>query len=61
MATWPVHSESHMRLTTTMAGEHRVTIPAGGPLRGGTLAAILAEVAGHLGISRADLEEELFG
>ena len=44
-----------------MAGEHRVTIPAGGPLRVGTLAAILAEVAGHLGISRADLEEELFG
>jgi len=27
----------------------------------GTLAAILSEVAGHVGISRAELEERLFG
>jgi predicted RNA binding protein YcfA (HicA-like mRNA interferase family) len=51
---------SHVRLTTTVAGEHRVTIPAGGPLRVGTLAAILADVAAHLGIPRAELEERLF-
>ncbi|MGH9075124.1 MAG: type II toxin-antitoxin system HicA family toxin [Acidimicrobiales bacterium] len=54
-------SGSHLRLATVVGGEHRVTIPAGGPLRVGTLAAILAEVAAHLGISRAELEQELFG
>ncbi len=51
---------SHLRLITTTAGEHRVTIPAGGPLRVGTLAAILSEVAGHLCLTRAELEERLF-
>ena len=52
---------SHMRLVTSVGGEHRVTIPAGGPLRVGTLAAILAEVAAHVGITRAELEQQLFG
>ncbi|HVA20760.1 MAG TPA: type II toxin-antitoxin system HicA family toxin [Candidatus Micrarchaeia archaeon] len=51
---------SHLRLVTTQAGEHRVTIPVGGPLRVGTLAAILAEVAAHRGVSRAELERDLF-
>jgi len=37
-----------------------VTVPAGGPLRVGTLAAILAEVAAHHGVSRTDVEAELF-
>jgi hypothetical protein len=46
---------------TTMAGEHRVTVPAGGPLRVGTLAAILAEVATHHGVSRPALEQRPFG
>jgi predicted RNA binding protein YcfA (HicA-like mRNA interferase family) len=50
---------SHLRLTT-VGGEHRVTVPAGGPLRVGTLAAVLAEVAEHHGITRAELEEKLF-
>ncbi|MGH9098777.1 MAG: type II toxin-antitoxin system HicA family toxin, partial [Acidimicrobiales bacterium] len=36
---------SHRRLATSMGGEHRVTGPAGGPLRVGTLAAILSDVA----------------
>ncbi len=36
-------------------------LPAGGPLRVGTLAAILSDVAEHQGITRADLEERLFG
>ena len=52
---------SHVRLATTMAGEHHVTIPVGGPLRVGTLAAILAEVAGHFAITRTELEQQLFG
>jgi predicted RNA binding protein YcfA (HicA-like mRNA interferase family) len=54
-------SGSHLRLVTTESGEHRVTVPAGGPLRVGTLAAILAEVATHHGVSRTALEQRLFG
>ncbi|MGH9302961.1 MAG: type II toxin-antitoxin system HicA family toxin [Acidimicrobiales bacterium] len=52
---------SDLRLTTTASGEHRVTVPAGGPLRVGTLAAILGEVASHHGVTRPELEERLFG
>ncbi len=52
---------SHLRLATSTSGEHRVTVPAGGPLRVGTLAAILSDVAEHKGITRADLEARLFG
>jgi len=44
-----------------MGGEHRVTVPAGGPLRVGTLAAILSDVAEHQGLTRADLEGRLYG
>ncbi len=50
-----------MRLDTTQNGEHHVTIPAGGPLRVGTLAAILTEVSAHLGKTRPEIERQLFG
>ncbi|HEX8719685.1 MAG TPA: type II toxin-antitoxin system HicA family toxin [Pyrinomonadaceae bacterium] len=46
---------SHYRLTTAQGGEHHVTIPRHDPLRLGTFAAILDEVAGHFGISRGEL------
>lgn len=52
---------SHMRLTTTTGGEHHITIPHHKSLRVGTLSAILREVAEHLGISRQELQEALFG
>lgn len=52
---------SHLRLTTTQGGEHHVTIPDHDPLRVGTLAAILAEVARHAGSTREQLAEQLFG
>jgi predicted RNA binding protein YcfA (HicA-like mRNA interferase family) len=52
---------SHLRLTTTVKGERRITVPAGGPLRVGTLAAVLTEVSAHHGIGRAELEETLSG
>lgn len=52
---------SHLRLATSMGGERRVTVPAGGPLRVGTLAAILSDVAEHQGMTRAELEVRLFG
>ena len=46
---------SHLRLTTTEGGEHHVTVPRHDPVRIGTLAAILDDVAAHFGISRDDL------
>lgn len=53
---------SHMRLTSKIKGnEHHVTIPAHDPLRVGTLAQILGDVAGYLEISRYELANTLFG
>ncbi len=52
---------SHLRLTTRTVGEHHVTIPAHASLRIGTVAAVLDEVARHLGMSRNALVEKLFG
>lgn len=51
---------SHMRLTTQQRGEHHVTIPDHRQLRVGTLAAILADVAVHLGVERPELARRLF-
>ena len=51
---------SHIRLTTMEAGEHHITIPRHDPLRIGTLAAILQDVALHFGIDRNELMERLF-
>ena len=51
---------SHMRLTTLQHGEHHVTIPQHDPLRIGTLATILADVAEHFELSREELIEQLF-
>ena len=51
---------SHMRLTTTEHGEHHITIPRHESLRIGTVAALLAEVADHFGLSREALVERLF-
>ncbi len=52
---------SHMRLTTHVNGEHHITIPKHKPLKPGTLNSILRDVAEHLGMSKRELMEELFG
>lgn len=52
---------SHMRLTTEHSGEHHITIPKHDPLRIGTLAAILGEVAAHFSVSRDVVAKRLFG
>ena len=52
---------SHMRLTTTQNGEHRVTIPSHDPLRIGTLRSILTEISAHFGLTRDHLADQLFG
>ena len=52
---------SHIRLTTEQPSQHHITIPAHDPLKLGTLAAILADVAMHLEIDRDELLRRLFG
>ncbi|MGQ9807488.1 MAG: type II toxin-antitoxin system HicA family toxin [Armatimonadota bacterium] len=52
---------SHLRLSRKGAREHHITIPLHDPLRVGTVAGILADVAEHLGMSREELVETLFG
>lgn len=51
---------SHIRLTTTVQGEHRITIPAHKYLKIGTLSGILSDVADHFKINKGDLIKELF-
>ena len=46
---------SHLRLTTSENGTHHVTIPNHSPLRIGTFAAILDDIANHFEISRQEL------
>ena len=53
-------SGSHIRLTTRQHGEHHLTIPDHRPLRVGTLAAILSDVAAHAGQDRDELVRQLF-
>ena len=50
---------SHMRLTTTLNGEHHITIPRHRPLKVGTLNAILRDVAQHFDLSRDELLNSL--
>ena len=53
---------SHMTLTrTTDTDRHSVTVPVHRDLRIGTLDAIMTDVAGHLGIPKSTVREQLFG
>jgi predicted RNA binding protein YcfA (HicA-like mRNA interferase family) len=52
---------SHLRLTRDGSTQHHITIPAHDPLKIGTLAAILSDVADHLRLDREKLLERLFG
>jgi predicted RNA binding protein YcfA (HicA-like mRNA interferase family) len=52
-------SGSHIRLTTTIGGPHHITIPNHRPLKVGTLAAILEEVAQHHHLSKVELLHQL--
>jgi len=49
-----------MRLTTLERGEHHLTVPKRDPLRVGTLAGILADVAQHFELTRGELLAKLF-
>lgn len=50
---------SHIRLTTAVNGEHHITIPAHDPVKIGTLAGILADIARHHDLSRNELLRSL--
>jgi len=51
---------SHLRLTTTLHGEHHITIPSHKCLKVGTLSSILSDVAGHFKMDKGELVKELF-
>ncbi|MBY0577506.1 MAG: type II toxin-antitoxin system HicA family toxin [Burkholderiales bacterium] len=51
---------SHIRVTCDTPKQHHVTIPLHDPLRIGTLAAILGDVAEAHGMDRNDLLERMF-
>lgn len=46
---------SHVRVTTSVRGEHHVTVPSHNPIRVGTLHAILKDVAEHHAMTVEDL------
>ena len=51
---------SHMRFTTSISGEHSITIPRHASLKIGTLNNILNDVAGHLEMSKQELIHKLW-
>lgn len=51
---------SHIRLSTTVNGEHHLTVPAHNPLKIGTLAAILSDTESHHKLTREKLIILLF-
>ena len=51
---------SHIRLSTEQNGQHHITIPKHDPLKIGTLAAILADIAIHFNLSKNELTELIF-
>ena len=47
---------SHVRLTCPLPAQHHITVPLHDPLRIGTLAAMLADVAQAHGLTRDELQ-----
>lgn len=52
---------SHLRLTSTLKGEHHITIPNHAELRVGTLNSIVGDVAEHFSKPKEEVIEKLFG
>ena len=53
-------SGSHVRLTSNVGGEHHITVPAHDPIKVGTLASIIREIAERRGMSRDAVMRALF-
>jgi predicted RNA binding protein YcfA (HicA-like mRNA interferase family) len=54
-------TSSHIRLTSTIKGEHHLTIPKHKPIRIGTINNILNDLADYLKKDKQKVTEELFG
>jgi predicted RNA binding protein YcfA (HicA-like mRNA interferase family) len=52
---------SHIRLTCERPETHHGTVPNHNPLRVGTFAAIISDIAAHQRLDRDELLERLFG
>lgn len=52
---------SHIRVTTTVNGQHHLTIPNHDPIKLGTLSSILSNVAIHFNLSKEEVLVRLFG
>jgi len=52
---------SHIRLTCSTPKEHHITIPNHDPIRVGTLASILNEIALQRTVSKEEIINQLFG
>jgi predicted RNA binding protein YcfA (HicA-like mRNA interferase family) len=50
---------SHVHLVTDQYGEHHVVVPEHKPIKPGTLAQLLRQVAEHHGMTREELINEL--
>lgn len=50
---------SHVRLTCQLPAQHHITVPLHDPLRIGTLAAILTDVAQVHGLTRDELQNQI--
>jgi len=53
-------SGSHIRLTTHQNGAHHITIPMHDPLKIGTLAAILGDIAAHFNKTKEEIGSIIF-
>lgn len=51
---------SHVRLTTSIKGEHHITVPLHNMLKIGTLNNILIDISSYLKINKQNLIVELF-
>ena len=52
---------SHVRLTCQLPAQHHITVPLHDPLRIGTLAAMLSDVAQVHGLTRDELQQKILG
>lgn len=51
---------SHIRISTTLNGEHHVTIPNHNSIRLGTLSSIINDIAYHFHKTKEQIVDELF-
>ena len=51
---------SHIKVTTTINGQHHLAIPNHNPIKTGTLNSILKQAANHFGKTKEEIIEILF-